>query len=147
MKIRAYIVDDSPTIRVNLIDTLEELALVEAVGTADTEHDGKRWLAQNDGDWDIAIVDLFLRQGSGLNILEALQRTRRPHQKIVVLSNHASKDVRWRCRQLGADAVFDNSNEIEALVEFCTRHAPALASGVVPAAAHGAAGGGALLGA
>ena len=118
MKFRAYIVEDSAVIRDNLIETLQELALVEPVGVADTEQEGKRWLAQNDGYWDLAIVDLFLREGSGLNILEAC-RDRKPNQKIIVLSNHATNDVRWRCAQLGADAVFDKSTEIDALVEYC----------------------------
>jgi two-component system, OmpR family, response regulator len=123
MKYKAYIVEDSPTIRDNLIETLQELALVEAVGTADTEHEGRRWLAQNDSNWDLAIVDLFLREGSGLNILQALQSTKRPGQRIVVLSNHSSKDVRWRCEQLGADAVFDKSTEIDQLVDYCRQSA------------------------
>jgi two-component system, OmpR family, response regulator len=118
MKFRAYIVEDSPTIRENLIETLQELALVDAVGTAETENEGKTWLAQHDDYWDLAIVDLFLKEGSGLNILEAC-RERRPGQKMVVLSNHATSDVRWRCAQLGADAVFDKSTEIEKLVDYC----------------------------
>jgi DNA-binding NarL/FixJ family response regulator len=118
MKFRAYIVEDSPMIRENLIETLQELALVEPVGVAETEQEGKRWLAQNDEFWDLAIVDLFLREGSGLNILEAC-RDRKPDQKMIVLSNHATNDVRWRCAQLGADAVFDKSTEIDALVEYC----------------------------
>jgi DNA-binding NarL/FixJ family response regulator len=118
MTIRAYIVEDSPTILENLIETLHELAQVDAVGTAETENEGKSWLARNDAYWDVAIVDLFLKEGSGLNILEAC-RARRPGQKMVVLSNHATNDVRWRCEQLGADAVFDKSTEIEELVEWC----------------------------
>jgi len=121
MKFKAYIVEDSPTIRQNLIETLQELAQVEPVGTAETEHEGKRWLAQNGQDWDLAIVDLFLREGSGLNILEAA-RERRPGQRVIVLSNHATDDVRWRCEQLGADAVFDKSTEIDALVDYCVAH-------------------------
>ncbi|MDB5872574.1 MAG: putative response regulator, CheY [Ramlibacter sp.] len=118
MKFRAYIVEDSPTIRENLIETLQELALVDAVGVAETEHEGKKWLAQNDDYWDLAIVDLFLKEGNGLNILEAC-RDRHPTQKMVVLSNHATNDVRSRCAQLGADAVFDKSTEIDALVDYC----------------------------
>ncbi len=118
MKFRAYIVEDSQTIRENLIETLHELALVDAVGVAETEHEGRKWLAQNDSYWDLAIVDLFLKEGSGLNILEAC-RSRRPGQKMIVLSNHATNDVRWRCAQLGADAVFDKSTEIDALVDYC----------------------------
>ncbi|MEZ0307862.1 MAG: response regulator [Ramlibacter sp.] len=120
MTFRAYIVEDSPTIRENLIETLQELALVDPVGVAETEHEGKRWLAQNDSYWDLAIVDLFLKEGNGLNILEAFQ-DRRAEQKMVVLSNHATNDVRGRCAQLGADAVFDKSTEIDALVDYCVQ--------------------------
>ena len=71
-----------------------------------------RWFAKS---------PLFLRTGSGMNVLEAC-RKRRPGQRIVVLSNHATRDVRWRCAQLGADAVFDKSTELEALVDYCVRH-------------------------
>lgn len=117
-RLRAYIVEDSSTIRQNLIETLRELADVEVVGTAETEHEGKRWLANNRDRWDIAICDLFLRAGSGLNVVEAT-RSRGPGQKVVVLSNHATADVRWRCQQLGADAVFDKSTEIDSLIDFC----------------------------
>jgi DNA-binding NarL/FixJ family response regulator len=45
---------------------------------------------------------------------------RRTGQKVVVLSNYATPDIRKRCAQLGADAVFDKSNEIDALVDFCS---------------------------
>lgn len=118
MAFRAYIVEDSPTIRDNLIETLQELAEVEPVGTAETEQEGRQWLSEHDGYWDLAIIDLFLKEGSGLNILQALQ-ARSPRQKAVVLSNHATSDIRWRCTQLGADAVFDKSTEIELLVDYC----------------------------
>ena len=119
MTFRTFLVEDSSTIRDNLIATLKELAEVEPAGTAETEHDATRRLAQED--WDLAIIDLFLRTGSGMNVLEAC-RKRRPSQRIVVLSNHATRDVRWRCAQLGADAVFDKSTELEALVDYCVRH-------------------------
>ena len=121
MKLRTYIVEDNATIRENLIGTLEELASVEAVGVADAEDEGKQWLSTHGDQWDLAIVDLFLRQGSGLGVLAAC-RTRRPGQKMVVLSNYATPDVRMRCAQLGVDAVFDKSNEIDARVDYCIQH-------------------------
>ncbi len=119
MSSRTYIVEDNATIRENLVGTLEELACVKAVGFAETEEQGREWLTQNDQAWDLAIVDLFLRQGSGLRVLEAC-RDRHASQKVVVLTNYATRDIRKRCAQLGADAVFDKSNEIDALIEFCT---------------------------
>jgi len=116
--LRTYIVEDNATIRENLIGTLEELASIEALGWAETENEAKSWLAQHEGRWDLAIVDLFLKQGSGLGVLEAC-RARAPGRRVVVLSNYATADMRKRCLQLGADAVFDKSNEIDALVEYC----------------------------
>lgn len=118
MRLKTYIVEDNPTIRENLIGTLEELACIDAVGTAETENDGKAWLADQGTRWDLAIVDLFLKQGSGLGVLAAC-KNRKPWQKVVVLSNYATADIRQRCSQLGVDAVFDKSNEIEALVDYC----------------------------
>ncbi len=116
--LKTYLVEDNPTIRDNLIATLEELASVDAVGTTDNENDGKDWLLKNPHLWDLAILDLFLKQGSGLGVLAAC-RDRRPTQKVVVLSNYATADIRQRCAQLGVDAVFDKSNEIDALVDYC----------------------------
>ena len=115
---KTYIVEDNLTIRENLIGTLEELACVLAVGTAETEIEGKAWLNANQLDWDLAIVDLFLKQGSGLGILAAC-KDRTLNQKVVVLSNYVTADIRQRCAQLGVDAVFDKSNEIDALVDYC----------------------------
>lgn len=118
MELKTYIVEDNATIRENLIGTLEELACIKALGWAETESEAKRWLAENGGRWDLTIVDLFLKQGSGLGVLEAC-RERPATQRVVVLSNYATADMRKRCSQLGADAVFDKSNEIDALVEYC----------------------------
>jgi DNA-binding NarL/FixJ family response regulator len=118
VQLRTYIVEDNATIRENLIGTLEELASVKSLGWSETEGEARSWLARHAEGWDLAIVDLFLKQGSGLGVLEACNRRGRG-QRVVVLSNYATADVRERCAQLGADAVFDKSNEIEALVDYC----------------------------
>jgi len=118
VELRTYFVEDNVTIRENLIGTLEELASINALGWAETENDAKAWLGRHADQWDLAIVDLFLKQGGGLGVLEAC-RGRGPGQRVVVLSNYATADMRKRCTELGADAVFDKSNEIDALVEYC----------------------------
>jgi DNA-binding NarL/FixJ family response regulator len=122
VELKTYIVEDNATIRENLIGTLEELACVQALGWAETEADAKAWLVQRASQWDLTIVDLFLKQGSGLGVLEAC-RARSQRQRVVVLSNYATADMRRRCSQLGADAVFDKSNEIDALVAYCIAQA------------------------
>lgn len=118
VELRTYIVEDNATIRENLIGTLEELACIKALGWAESENEARGWLAGHSADWDLAIVDLFLKQGSGLGVVEAC-RARSRGQRVVVLSNYATADMRKRCAQLGADAVFDKSNEIDALVDYC----------------------------
>ncbi len=120
MLLKTYIVEDNALIRDNLISTLEELASVVSVGTAEDENQGISWLTDSHNDWDLAIVDLFLRQGSGMGVLAAC-KNRSPRQKVVVLSNYATADIRKRCSYLGADAVFDKSTEVEALMAFCLK--------------------------
>jgi two-component system, OmpR family, response regulator len=119
MKMRTYLVEDNPTILENLISTLEELAPIETIGSAQSEGEGATWLTDHQNSWDMAIVDLFLKGGSGLGVLEAC-RGRSSFQKMVVFSNYATKEIRLRCAQLGVDAVFDKSTEIEALITYCT---------------------------
>lgn len=109
----------------------DRFALLPA--SMEPEAEGKAWLTAHASQWDLAIVDLFLRQGSGLGVLAAC-RDRTSEQKMVVLSNYATPDVRMRCAQLGVDAVFDKSNEIDALVDYCIVH-----SAQRPAAAGAAA--------
>jgi two-component system OmpR family response regulator len=118
MALITYIVEDSQTIRENLISTLEEIAPVKVVGFSDNERDANRWLAEHDGAWQLAIVDLFLKEGSGLGVLRSCQK-RNALQKVVVLTNYATQDIRERCAELGSDAVFDKSNELEQLLDYC----------------------------
>lgn len=127
MSLITYLVEDSATIRENLISTLEELAEVEVVGFSDNERDAATWLSEHHGEWKLAIVDLFLKEGSGLGVLEGC-RLRADDQKVVVLTNYATADIRRRCAALGSDAVFDKSNELEELIDYCrgVTHNPSL---------------------
>ena len=121
MQLQAYVIEDNPTIRENLVGTLEELTAVKVAGTSATEDEALGWLEQNVDNWDLVIVDLFLKQGSGIHLAERIKR-RRPSQKIVVFSNYINPSVRKRCAQIGIDAVFDKSTEIDSLVDYCAHH-------------------------
>jgi DNA-binding NarL/FixJ family response regulator len=118
VQLKTYIVEDSVTIRDNLIATLEELSGVNAVGFSETEKEGIAWLSNSSNAWDLAIVDLFLKQGTGLGVVAAAMK-RLPHQKVIVLSNYVTPEVRKKCTSMGADAVFDKSTEIEQLLAYC----------------------------
>ena len=118
MHLQAYVIEDNATIRENLVGTLEELTCVRVAGTSATEDEAISWLERNRDGWDLVIVDLFLKQGSGIHLAQRITR-RRPNQKIVVFSNYINSSVRKRCAQLGVDAVFDKSTEIDSLVDYC----------------------------
>ena len=68
----------------------------------------------------MVIVDIFLKQGSGLGVLQAANLRGNQSMKLVVLSNYATPDMRRKCVELGADQVFDKSRELEGLISYCT---------------------------
>jgi DNA-binding NarL/FixJ family response regulator len=55
--------------------------------------------------WQLAEVDLFLREGSGLDVLRSIQR-RLPHQRVAVLTNYPFSEMRERTMGLGAAVLF-----------------------------------------
>lgn len=129
MLINAFLVEDKPDIRNTLVEAMEEIAPLRFVGHADSETGARQWLGSHQ-DWDLAIVDLFLTEGSGFGVLKDCQH-RKPRQKVVVLTSHNQENLMIRCRELGADEVFDKSHDVEKLVRFCQRHADSL-DGVLP---------------
>ncbi len=116
--LRTYIVEDSPVILENLIATLEELADVQVIGSAADESSAVKWLEKVEEPCDLMIIDIFLKGGSGLGVLRAVAQSRR-HIKRVVLTNYATPEIRSKCSELGADRVFDKSNELEDLIAYC----------------------------
>ena len=118
--LKAFIIEDSPVIRENLIAALEELAPVHVVGSAEDEPGAVTWLTSAEHACDLVIIDIFLKRGSGLGLLRAVSHLDKP-MSLVVLSNYATPDMRRKCLELGATRVFDKSNEIDALIQYCAR--------------------------
>lgn len=120
--LRTFIVEDSAIILDNLVATLEELADVKVVGAMPDEQSAIDWIRDANGSLDLIIVDIFLRSGSGLGVLRALQDIGVLAHR-VVLTNYATPDIRRRCVALGAARVFDKSGELEDLIDYCSRMA------------------------
>ena len=117
MAIKAILVEDSARIRANLIPTLREIAGIEVVAVAETQAEAAN-AAQQHGDWQLIVVDMFLREGSGLGVLRDLIK-RRSDQVALVLTNYPTSEIRRRCAELNADGVFDKSLELEAFFDMC----------------------------
>jgi two-component system OmpR family response regulator len=134
VQLAVFVVEDNAEIHENLVGALEELTCVKVVGGAPTEEGALSWIgAQNH--WDMMIVDLFLKGGSGMRLVQRVQRAR-PTQKIIVFSNYVNASVRKRCAQLGVDAVFDKSTEIDALVDYCAHQCTQMGVKSAPATAY-----------
>lgn len=118
--VKTFIVEDSPIILDNLVATLEEMAPVEVVGSAADEATALAKLSRLDQPVDLIIIDVFLRSGSGLGVLRGISNSARGAKR-VVLTNYATPDMRDKCRSLGADRVFDKSNDLDDLIAYCTR--------------------------
>jgi DNA-binding NarL/FixJ family response regulator len=106
--VNTFIVEDSPIILDNLVATLEELAPVHVVGSAPDEEAAMMWLTAD------------LKAGSGLGVLKRAAQGNVPGKR-VVLTNYATSEMRKKCLELGADRVFDKSNELDDLVMYCAR--------------------------
>jgi ActR/RegA family two-component response regulator len=89
MPSRIYLVEDNPVIAQWLVQALEELAHARVVGSAATQAQAREWLNTHPGNWDAAVIDLWLAQGNGIQVIECLSAL--PAQKIVVLTNYPTR--------------------------------------------------------
>jgi two-component system OmpR family response regulator len=117
MAIITFLVEDNARIREHLIPTLEDLAGAQVLGFAETESDALKWLHAHDGEWSLAVVDLFLKEGSGLGVLKGCLE-RKPYQRVVLLTNYATPEIRRQAMALGANAIFDKSTELVELFDY-----------------------------
>lgn len=117
-----YLVEDNDALRQSLVAMLREVLGLEVSGSSATEQEATDWLRAQGDRWCLAVVDLFLLQGSGLGVVHSLHK-RQPWQKIVVLTNYATPDIRRRALALGADAVFDKARELDDFLAYCSEHA------------------------
>ncbi|MBK6009374.1 response regulator [Ramlibacter ginsenosidimutans] len=101
-----------------LADLFSSLGGLTLAGYARTEAEAKLWLAEHPGEWDVAIVDLVLDQGSGMEVLRRC-RAEPGGGKVVVFSSYATPGVRRHCMELGAAAVFDKSETAAFIGWFC----------------------------
>jgi DNA-binding NarL/FixJ family response regulator len=115
---RLFLVEDNPRLQHLLRESLGELDGLEIVHAVTSQTAATHWLAEHPDDWDLAVVDIFLAEGHGFEVLRQC-RMRRPEQKVVVLTNYTREPVRDSAEKLGADAVFDKSFEWDGFVNYC----------------------------
>ena len=118
----ALMVEDSALVRSRLIPMLAAFSGVRVVACAESEGEALAWLRRNR--CDLVLLDVALRGGSGLRLLDALDAPGAGGDAAplrVVLTNAASDAVRRHCAAHGAAAVFDKSVQLDELFDFLRR--------------------------
>jgi DNA-binding NarL/FixJ family response regulator len=123
---RVFVVEDSPIVRDRLVAMLWDIPAVQVVGEADNQDDAVTRI-QRLGP-DVVVLDIKLRQGTGIGVLEDVKR-RSPRTTTIMLTNYANPEFRRCCVSLGADYFFDKTVEFEKVKEVLKKLAAAPAAG------------------
>jgi DNA-binding NarL/FixJ family response regulator len=117
---RIFLVEDSPVIRESLIEALSSSGGGRMViGTAETEDEAFRLISSNSA--DVAIIDINLREGSGISLLARLRSLNVAPRMRIVYTNHYSRRVHDYCSQLGATHVLSKGGNFSELLEVLER--------------------------
>jgi two-component system OmpR family response regulator len=77
MPLAAFLIEDDPVIRDSIGAMLTEVLHANVVGIAETSDDALAWLALHEGHWDLAVLDLYLKKGTGFNVLSHMTAAQR----------------------------------------------------------------------
>ena len=110
MSIKVLIVEDSDVVRNRLMRAIESVPNVKVVG--ECEEAGAAIHAVQQQRPDVLLLDISLRNSSGIDVLKAVASDH-PEMKIVVLTNYTEPQYRDACLQHGAHYFLDKSVEFE----------------------------------
>ncbi|HEY9097408.1 MAG TPA: response regulator [Thiobacillus sp.] len=116
--LKVFLIEDSALLQELLMDMFSELEGVEFCGCADGETEALQKLAELP--IDLVVIDIELKQGSGIGVLDALQTDSGQYgsPRKVVLTNFAHQSMRQRCEHFGMDAFFDKSLDVSQLMDY-----------------------------
>jgi DNA-binding NarL/FixJ family response regulator len=105
---QVFIVEDSPLVRARLVDLLDSIPGASVVGQASCAEAAIREILAARP--DVVVLDLNLAEGSGFDVLRAVQK-QAPEIDFYMLSNFAAYPYRQLAERLGARDFFDKSKE------------------------------------
>ena len=113
-----FLVEDSPAIRARLAATIRGIEGAELVGEAGTVGGAIEGIRSTQP--SAVILDLQLEDGSGLEVLKAVQPSA-PVLHVAVLTNYATDQHRRACIDAGAEYFLDKSSEFARIREIVQR--------------------------
>lgn len=116
---RVVLIEDHPKVRDLVLGMISAGGDFKLVQVLETEAEANLWFSENEGMWDLAVVDLVLEQGTGLAVLARAARRRSDGARVVVYSDFTGDAMRNLCLELGADAAFQKTSETRAFADYC----------------------------
>jgi DNA-binding NarL/FixJ family response regulator len=112
--LKIYIADDSEEVRQRLVALVSDLEEVELVGQT---VDARTAIADIQRlQPDIAILDIRLVNGNGIEVLEIVKLLHVP-PLVIMLTAFPTQQYRRKCMSAGADYFFDKTSEFERIVD------------------------------
>ena len=111
---KVFIVEDSPAICERLIELVEGAGGHVVVGRADTCDSAVSGIARSRP--DVAIFDVKLARGNGIEALSAAKREQ-PDLLAIVMSNFATPQHRKASADAGAEYFLDKTSDFERIPE------------------------------
>ena len=112
--LRVVVVEDSEAFLMRLRLALSESPRFEVVGMAESAGSAIRLLDQTKP--DLVLLDLYLKEGSGMDVLRHIRETGLKVRTLVMTSEQ-SGELHTACLSLGAHRLFDKAGLINALSE------------------------------
>ncbi len=105
---KLFIVEDSPMMKVRLIQMLEQIEVVEIIGEADNQNDAIAKISELKP--DVVVLDIRLKEGNGLEVLKYI-KTEMPSTVVIMLTNYPYVQYRDKSYSMGADYFFYKATE------------------------------------
>jgi DNA-binding NarL/FixJ family response regulator len=109
-----YIADDSEEVRQRLVDLVSGLQEVDLVGQTGDSHTAIAEIQRLQP--DVAILDIRLENGNGIEVLEIVKLLKVP-PLVIMLTAFPNQQYRRKCISAGADYFFDKTSEFERILD------------------------------
>lgn len=111
---KVFVVEDSAAIRERLVEMIDEIDGFAVVGVAGTYEGAVSGITRARP--DVAILDIQLASGSGIDALAEAKRSH-PALRAIVLTNYATPQHEKAAADAGAEYFLDKSADFEKIAE------------------------------
>ena len=110
--LKVFIAEDSPSILTALKTLIQTVSQVQIIGNAERAAQAIELIETLDA--DVAVLDISLAEGSGLDVLKQIKRTL-PRVIAIILTFYDDRWIRAKCKGAGADHFLNKSADFDKI--------------------------------